>query len=49
LETEVDTEMENRAKFDITVSYIRVVVDSPGWIEHVEITPDDLPLSPIEI
>lgn len=49
LETEVDTEMENRAKFDISVSFIRVSVDAPGWIEHVEITPEDLPLSPIEV
>jgi len=45
----VDTEMEKRAKFDITVSYIRVTVDRPGWIEHTEITPEDLPLSPIDI
>jgi hypothetical protein len=47
--TEVDTGMENRAKFDIAASFIRVTVDSPGWVEHVEITPEALPLSPMNI
>jgi hypothetical protein len=43
----VDTEMEKRAKFDISVSFIRVTVDRPGWIDHVGIIPEDLPLQPI--
>jgi len=44
-----DTEMENRARFDIRVSFIRVVTSKPGWIEHVKVIPEDIPsLSPIE-
>jgi hypothetical protein len=47
---EMDTEMENHAVFDITVSFIRMVIDSPGWIEYAEITPENLPsISSIEI
>jgi hypothetical protein len=45
---EVDTEMESRARFDIRISFIRVVTNKPGWIEHTNIVPDDVPsLSPI--
>jgi hypothetical protein len=41
--------MDSRAKFDIRVSFIRVVTSKPGWIEHVKIIPEDIPsLSPIE-
>jgi len=44
-----DTEMESRARFDIRVSFIRVVAYKPGWIEHVKVTPKDVPsLSPLE-
>ena len=44
----VDTVMEIRARFDISVSFIRVVTNKPGWIEHMEIIPVDIPsLSPI--
>jgi hypothetical protein len=47
---EMDTEMENHAIFDIMVSFMRVVIDRPGWIENVEITSENLPsISPIEI
>lgn len=46
---QTDTEMDSRAKFDIRVSFIRVVTSKPGWIEHVKIIPEDIPsLSPIE-
>jgi hypothetical protein len=31
------TETENSASFDFYVSYIRVITDSPGWIEDAEI------------
>jgi hypothetical protein len=45
----VDTEIESRARFDIRVSFIRVVTTKPGWIEHIRISPEGLPsLSPIE-
>lgn len=44
-----DTDMENRARFDIRVSFIRVVTSKPGWIEHMKIIPEDIPsLSPLE-
>jgi hypothetical protein len=43
LGNELDTEMENRAKFDIRVSFLRVITNKPGWIEHVEIVSDDHP------
>ena len=43
-----DTMMESRARFDLRVSFIRVVTNNPGWIEHMEIIPVDIPsLSPI--
>jgi hypothetical protein len=46
---EVDTEMESRARFDIRVSFIRVVANKPGWIEKAKIVPDDIPsLSPMQ-
>lgn len=45
----METEMESRARFDIRVSFIRVITNKPGWIENVRITPKDIPsLSPIE-
>jgi len=43
---QVDTEMENRARFDIRVSFIRVVTSKPGWIDHVKIIPEDIPSLP---
>jgi hypothetical protein len=49
LGNELDTEFENRAKFDIKVSFIRVISNTPGWIERVEIASDDHPsFKPIE-
>jgi hypothetical protein len=45
----VDTEIESRARFDIRVSFIRVITNKPGWIENVKIIPEDIPsLSPIQ-
>lgn len=44
-----DTEMVGRARFDIRVSFIRVVTNKPGWIEHVKVIPEEIPsLSPLE-
>jgi hypothetical protein len=49
LGAELDTEWENRAVFDIRVSFIRVITNTPGWIEHAEIASDDHPsFTPIE-
>jgi hypothetical protein len=49
LGNELDTEMENRAKFDVKVAFIRVITNKPGWIEHVEFVSDDHPsFIPIE-
>lgn len=41
LGNELDTEMENRAKFDVRVTFIRVITNTPGWIEHTKIVSDD--------
>jgi hypothetical protein len=41
LGNELDTEMENRAKFDVRVAFIRVITNIPGWIEHMKIVSDD--------
>ena len=46
--SEIDGEIESRCRFDIHVSFIRVVTEKPGWIENVTITPEGKPsLSPI--
>jgi hypothetical protein len=50
LGAELDTEWENRAVFDIRVSFIRVITNTPGWIEHAGIASDDHPsFPPVEI
>jgi hypothetical protein len=41
LGNELDTEMENRARFDVRVTFIRVITNTPGWIEHMKIVSDD--------
>jgi hypothetical protein len=41
LGVELDTDMENRAKFDVRVTFIRVITNTPGWIEHTKIVSDD--------
>jgi len=44
------TVMESRARFDIRVSFIRVITNKPGWIEHMELISDDHPsLKPVII
>jgi hypothetical protein len=40
---QTDTEIMSRAKFDIRVSFIRVVTYKPGWIEKMRIIPEDIP------
>jgi hypothetical protein len=42
--TEIDNVIESHAVFDFYVTYLRVVVDRPGIIEHTVITPSDLPM-----
>jgi len=39
----LDTVMESRARFDIRVSFIRVVTTKPGFIEHMELYADNRP------
>jgi hypothetical protein len=45
---EMDGVMEYQPHFDFVVVFNRVFTDKPGWIEHVVITPDGLPIGPIE-
>jgi hypothetical protein len=50
LGNELDTEMENRARFDVKVAFIRVITNTPGFIEHTHIASDDhVSFKPIEI
>jgi hypothetical protein len=45
---EIDGIRENEPHFDFDVAFNRVFTDRPGWIEHVKIKTDDLPMKPIE-
>jgi hypothetical protein len=45
---EMDGVMETQAHFDFVVAFSRVFTDVPGWIEHVKVTAEDLPMEPIE-
>ena len=48
--TNTGNEIENSAFFEFVVTYIRVVIDVPGWIGGVIVSPDkDLPMDVINI
>jgi hypothetical protein len=38
---------EEAAVFDFFVTYTRVITDTPGWIETVDITPEEIPIGKI--
>lgn len=46
---EMDGVREAQPHFDFVVVFNRVITDKPGWIEHVTIETDDLPMKPITI
>jgi hypothetical protein len=46
---EMDGVREAQPHFDFVVVFNRVITDKPGWIEHVTIETDDLPMKPIKI
>jgi hypothetical protein len=39
---------EMQPHFDFVVAFNRVITDKPGWIEHVHIEAENLPMKPIE-
>ncbi len=45
---EIDGMREAQPHFDFVVVFNRVFTDTPGWIDHVNISTDDLPIEPIE-
>jgi hypothetical protein len=47
--SEMDGVREAQPHFDFVVAFNRVFTDIPGWIEHVKVKTDDLPMKPIEI
>jgi hypothetical protein len=38
---------EEAAIFEFYLTYTRVMTDTPGWIERVDITPEGIPMEPI--
>jgi hypothetical protein len=46
---EIDGVREFQPHFDFEVAFSRVFTDIPGWIEHVRVKTDDLPMKPVEI
>lgn len=47
--SEIDGVIEAQPRFDFIVVFNRVFTDTPGWIEHVTVKTDDLPMKPVEI